>query len=244
MSTELPAVVVGRARLERATSRRSSGRSPDNRSASARGSLSAAAVVGVQSGNCSATELPEHGRSGRESNPRPVASSGDNRIRSGPQHVRCPFVAVVECKRARGLEPQALRLSTEDNPLTPARDSRPTRNRTRTDEVGARHASRYTTGLSGRPASNRSLRSGAPTLSLTELRPREHARLESNQRPLPSQGSAHPLSYGRPRASGRSRTCAATVRRVRASVDTTEAESGDGGSRTRSSSVQARCSSP
>jgi hypothetical protein len=56
-----------------------------------------------------------------------------------------------------------------------------------------------------------------------ELRPREHARLESNQRPLPSQGSAHPLSYGRTRASGRSRTCAATVRRVRASVDTTEA---------------------
>src|SRR5690349_24004455 len=89
-----------------------------------------------------------------------------------------------------------VRLSTEDNPLTPARDSRPTRNRTRTDEVGARHASRYTMGLyGGRPASNRSLRSGAPTLSLTELRPREHARLESNQRPLPSPGSAHPLSY-------------------------------------------------
>jgi hypothetical protein len=25
----------------------------------------------------------------------------------------------------------------------------------------------------------------------------EHARLDSNQRPLPSHGSAHPLSYGR-----------------------------------------------
>jgi hypothetical protein len=53
----------------------------------------------------------------------------------------------VECKRLRGLEPPAFRPSTEDNPLAPARDSRPTRSRTRTDEVGARHACRYTTGL-------------------------------------------------------------------------------------------------
>src|SRR5262249_27274151 len=61
----------------------------------------------------------------------------------------------------------------------PARSSRfvnkPARIRTRTGEVGARHAAGYTTGL-------------------------------------------------RRRASGRSRTCATTVRRVRAAVDTTEAK--------------------
>ena len=38
-------------------------------------------------------------------------------------------------------------------------------------------------------------------LYLHELRPREYARLESNQRPLPSHGSALcPLSYGRERS--------------------------------------------
>jgi len=80
--------------------------------------------------------------------------------------------------------------------------SRPPRSRTRTSEVGARRALRYTRGLrgseSGRPESNGPLRSGAPALCrLSYVRVR-YARLDSNQRPLPSQGSARdPLSFGR-----------------------------------------------
>jgi hypothetical protein len=50
---------------------------------------------------------------------------------------------------------------------------------------------------SGRPASNGRLRSGAPVLCLLSYVRVQHARLDSNQRPLPSQSSAHPLSYGR-----------------------------------------------
>ena len=51
---------------------------------------------------------------------------------------------------------------------------------------------------SGRPGSNGPPRGGAPVLYLHELRPPEYARLESNQRPLLSHGSALcPLSYGR-----------------------------------------------
>jgi hypothetical protein len=47
--------------------------------------LCAAAVVVVQSGNCSATELPEHEalRAGLE--PATCRLGGDNRSRSGPQ---------------------------------------------------------------------------------------------------------------------------------------------------------------
>src|SRR5262245_5623091 len=58
--------------------------------------------------------------------------------------------------------------------------------------------SRYTTGLwkwtTRVERASPEWRSGALP---PELRPREHARLESNQRPPPSQGGAPPLSYGR-----------------------------------------------
>ena len=76
----------------------------------------------------------------------------------------------------------------------------------------------------------------------SELHPREYARLESNQRPPPSQSSALPLSYGRTRggASGRSRTRTSALRRARASVDTTEARMETVGVEPTPPSLQAR----
>jgi hypothetical protein len=74
------------------------------------------------------------------------------------------------------------RRRSPDNRTTPARDDRSARIRTRTSEVGARHASGYTTDLeSGRPGSNRPLRGGAPLLFRLSY-VRICARLESNQR--------------------------------------------------------------
>jgi hypothetical protein len=53
----------------------------------------------------------------------------------------------------------------------------------------------------GRPGSNGSLRDGVPVLFPLSYVRRRYARLESNQRPLPSHGSAlRPLSYGRGRS--------------------------------------------
>jgi hypothetical protein len=51
-----------------------------------------------------------------------------------------------------------------DNRAAPARDDRPARIRTRTNEVGARHAPLTPRTQSGRPGSNRPLRGGAPML--------------------------------------------------------------------------------
>src|SRR6478672_11122870 len=82
---------------------------------------------------------------------------------------------------------------------------RPTRSRTRTSEVGARDARRYTTGLRKRTARlERAPPGWQPGALPFERRPRDTPDV-------------------RGRASGRSRTCAATVRRVRAALDTTEA---------------------
>ncbi len=79
--------------------------------------------------------------------------------------------------------------------------SKPARIRTRTDEVGARRASCYTTGLrSGRPGSNGPLRSGAPVLcrlSCVRAWVRGYARLDSNQRPPPSRDGALSTELGR-----------------------------------------------
>ncbi len=79
-----------------------------------------------------------------------------------------------------------------------------------------------------------------------ELRPRENARLESNQRPLPSQSSALPLSYGRvlrePPA-GVEPAPRPYKGRVLA-VDTTEAKVETAGIEPASCSVQARGALP
>ena len=94
-------------------------------------------------------------------------------------------------------------------PLRPATSwcggemSRPPRSRTRTSEVGARRALRYTRGLrdASRERTTRLERASSEWRSGAlpdELRPHRYARLDSNQRPLPSQDSARgPLSFGR-----------------------------------------------
>jgi hypothetical protein len=101
----------------------------------------------------------------------------------------------------RGFEPHDPKAAhaEEITRAAPARDDcgyRPARIRTRTSEVGARRACRlhHGSGRRGRPASNGRLRAGDPALSPSELHPRmgtsRNAWLESNQRPLPSHGSA------------------------------------------------------
>ena len=79
-----------------------------------------------------------------------------------------------------------------DNRATPARDKgKPARIRTRTCEVGARRAAfAPQVCKSGRPGSNGPLRAGDPVLFRLSYIRVKHARLESNQRPLPSQSSA------------------------------------------------------
>jgi hypothetical protein len=77
----------------------------------------------------------------------------------------------------------------------PLRRSRPARIRTRTDEVRARLLAvlHHVPIESGRPGSNGPRRGGSPVLfRLSYIREMnyEYARLESNQRPLPSRGSA------------------------------------------------------
>src|SRR6185437_11975350 len=74
----------------------------------------------------------------------------------------------------------------------------------------------------------------------------EHARLESNQRPLPSHGSALcPLSYGRVRSPRQeSNLHLGLTTGVCWPLTLRRPGSGDGGSRTRSSSVRARRPSP
>src|SRR6266550_4814497 len=75
-------------------------------------------------------------------------------------------------------------------PLRPA--TRQTRQDSNPDLRGwSSPCSRYTTGLrSGRPGSNGPLRAGDPVLFRLSYIRVKHARLESNQRPLPSQSSA------------------------------------------------------
>lgn len=71
--------------------------------------------------------------------------------------------------------------------------SRPARTRTRTGEVGARRAPAYTTGLTRKRTTRieRASPEWRPGALPAELRPPKwYARLESNQRPLPSQSSA------------------------------------------------------
>jgi hypothetical protein len=87
---------------------------------------------------------------------------------------------------------------------------------------------------SGRPESNGPLRGGAPALSLLSyIRVFEHARLESNQRRPPSQSSALPLSYERSKEPPAGVEPAPRPYKGRVlAVDTTEAWSGDGGTRT------------
>jgi hypothetical protein len=100
-----------------------------------------------------------------------------------------------------GIEPAGrFRLDQITGPLRPA-TSRLTRIRTRTGEVGARHASRLHHGPGKRTTRIERVSPGwRPGALPAELHPRGYARLESNQRPLPSHGSALcPLSYGRVR---------------------------------------------
>src|SRR5215831_15158013 len=93
--------------------------------------------------------------------PATCRSGVDNGNVAGPQ--QCMDVAVVGCGRGadsnRGMADGP---ASPDNRADPARDSgKPARIRTRTREVGARDARRYTTGLrSGRPGSNGPLRDG------------------------------------------------------------------------------------
>jgi hypothetical protein len=141
-----------------------------------------------------------------------------------------------------GYEParRGHRLHQITGPLRPAtgmrpkpHPSKPARIRTRTCEVGARRASSYTTGLrSGRPGSNGPPRSGAPVLCrLSYVREwMRYARLDSNQRPPPSQDGALSAELRacvlrcdagdkrrcRARALGRSRTRTSAVQRARA----------------------------
>ena len=132
---------------------------------------------------------------------------------SSPARSRRTNVAVMACRPASLRRPRpaqgresntsafACQVTGPPRPAT-CREGKPARTRTRTREVGARDASGYTTGSrSGRPGSNGRLRSGAPALFRPSYIRLEHARLESNQRPLPSQSSALPLSYGRTRRS-------------------------------------------
>jgi hypothetical protein len=104
-------------------------------------------VVCIRPGTALPAELPERGRSGRDSNPRPVDSESITGNR--PAHSR-RFVAVVMCDRDaesnRNGAPKEQPLSP-DNRAAPARDDRSARIRTRTSEVGARRASGYTTDL-------------------------------------------------------------------------------------------------
>ena len=98
----------------------------------------------------------------------------------------------------------------------------------------------YTTGLrSGRPESNGRLRSGGPVLFPLSYIRVEHARLESNQRPLPSQDSARSAelrAHEEEPPAGVEPAPRPYDGRVLA-VDTTEARSGDGRSRTDTSRV-------
>jgi hypothetical protein len=103
-------------------------------------------------------------------------------------------------------------------PLRPA-TSRLTRIRTRTGEVGARHAAVTPRACKRTTRLERASSGRRPGALPTELHPRvKHARLESNQRPLPSQSSAlsTELTTGVTRASGRNRTHSSAVRRARA----------------------------
>ena len=125
-----------------------------------------------------------------------------------------------------------------DNRAASARDdlfcSRPARGRTRTDEVGARRA----------PVTPRACkaddpdRTGLPGValrcsSLLSYVRKWDARLDSNQRPPPSQSSALSTELrAHERASGRSRTRTSAVRRARALPLTLRRRGGDGRTRT------------
>ena len=132
-------------------------------------------------------------------------------------------------------------------PATIVREGRPARGRTRTGEVGARRAAAYTTGLrneGGRPGSNGPRRSGAPVLFRLSyvrevIRP---AGIEPATSAVAEQCSSAELRalavLGKEPPAGVEPAPRPYKGRVLA-VDTTEAD-GDGRSRTRSSSVQAR----
>jgi hypothetical protein len=123
----------------------------------------------------------------------------------------------------RGVVSRTRRLSPlPGNRTASARDDllegKPARIRTRTCEVGARCAPVTPRACaSGWPGSNGPLRSGAPVLFPLSYIRVEHARLESNQRPLPSQSSALSAELRASEgASGRSRTRTSALRRARA----------------------------
>jgi hypothetical protein len=82
------------------------------------------------------------------------------------------------------------------DPLRPA-TNKSARIRTRTSEVGARDALRYTTDLERTTRIERASSGWRPDALPAELRPHENAWRGSNPRPLPSQSSALPLSYRR-----------------------------------------------
>jgi hypothetical protein len=90
-----------------------------------------------------------------------------------------------------GIEPAVRQITGPLRPATIVEQGKPARIRTRTCEVGARCAPVTPRACaSGRPGSNGPLRSGAPALFPLSYIRVEHARLDSNQRPLPSQSSA------------------------------------------------------
>jgi hypothetical protein len=109
--------------------------------------------------------------------------------------------------------------------------------------------SRYTTSLRERTTRlERASPGWRPGALPAELRPHGYARLGSNQRPLPSQDSAHSAelrAFDVKRQSLRQESNPHLGRTKGACLPLTlrRHESGDGGSRTRSSSVQTRCSS-
>jgi hypothetical protein len=137
-----------------------------------------AAVVLVQTGNCSTTELPGREGPGRESNPRPV--DAESITGSVPARSRM-------CRRGRGVrsgrgvEPQTLSglFPQITEPLRPATivKGKPARSRTRSCEVGARRASGTPQVCEERTArlerASPEWRSGALP---SELRPREQIR--------------------------------------------------------------------
>jgi hypothetical protein len=210
-----------------------------------------AAVVVVQSGTALPTELPEHEalRAGLE--PATCRLGGDNRIRSGPQQVLSNGnVAVVECGRSAGVEPQArkpLMPSEITEPLRPATNiEKQARSRTRTGEVGARRASAYTTGLRGRTTrierASPEWRSGALP---AELRPRSGTPGWTRTSGLCRRRTAlSPLSYGRTEEPPAGVEPAPRPYKGRVlAVDTTEAKVETVGVEPTSSSLQARRSS-
>ena len=112
----------------------------------------------------------------------------DNRNRSGPQQVRSSRLNLLRYVA------ESNRFAIDNRTARPATNhpSRPARTRTRPARLELAVLPLYTTGLeSRRPGSNGVLVAVSARCSSDELRPPKwYARLESNQRPLPSQSSA------------------------------------------------------